>query len=80
MRITAGAALLLAGACGGGPEVRTLAHSPAGGQIASADPSLARDPARADVLMSWVGDDGGGWRIWFARSSDGGRRGRRRSA
>jgi hypothetical protein len=70
MRITAGAALLLATACGGRPEVRPLAHSPAGGQISSADPSLSRDPAGDDVLMSWVGDDGGGWRIWFARSSD----------
>lgn len=72
MRTTAGASLLLAAACGGRPEVRPLALSPAGGQIASADPSLARDPARGDVLMSWVGDDGGGWRIWFSRSSDGG--------
>lgn len=71
MRLGAGAVLLVLAACGG-LEVRSLAHSPAAGQAASADPSLATDPAQRDLLVSLVGDDGTGWRIWFARSSDGG--------
>ncbi len=72
MRLLAVGALLALAGCGGRPDARPLDRSPAAGQAASADPSLAADPERGDVLMSWVGDDGGGWRIWFARSSDGG--------
>ncbi|HET7470553.1 MAG TPA: sialidase family protein [Gemmatimonadales bacterium] len=38
--------------------------------LASADPSIARDPASGDLLLTWVGDDGTGWRLYFARSAD----------
>jgi hypothetical protein len=72
MRLLVAGTLVAVAGCGGRPEVRPLDRSPAADQAAAADPSLSADPERGDVLMSWVGDDGGGWRIWFARSRDGG--------
>jgi hypothetical protein len=71
------ACLTLALACGCGGErlmVRSLAGSPARQMIGSADPSIARDPASGDLLLTWVGDDGSGWRLYFARSADAGER------
>jgi hypothetical protein len=66
-----GAALALACGCGGERlAVRPLDGSPARRLVASADPSITRDPAGGDLLLTWVGDDGTGWRLYFARSAD----------
>jgi hypothetical protein len=65
------AALALGCGCGGERlAVRPLAGSPARRMVASADPSIARDPAGGDLLLTWVGDDGSGWGLYFARSAD----------
>jgi len=65
------AALTLASGCGGERlEVRALTVSPARGMVASADPSIARDPSSDDLLLTWVGDEGAGWQLYFARSAD----------
>ncbi len=65
----------LALACGGERlAVRPLAGSPARRMVASADPSITRDPASGALLLTWVGDDGTGWRLYFARSADQGAR------
>jgi hypothetical protein len=65
------AAFALACGCGGERlEVRPLTDSPARRMIASADPSIARDPSSGDLLLTWVGDEGTDWRLYFARSAD----------
>jgi len=68
------AALALAWGCGKDPAVRPLGGSPARRMVASADPSIAREPGSGDLLLTWVGDDGTGWRLYFARSADQGER------
>jgi hypothetical protein len=66
-------ALTLAGSCGGERlTIRPLTGSPARQMAASADPSITLDPTGGDLLLTWVGDDGTGWQLYFARSADGG--------
>jgi hypothetical protein len=75
MRPSLCAALALLCGCGGERlAVRVLAGSPAERMVGSADPSITRDPASGDLLLTWVGDDGTGWRLYFARSADQGER------
>jgi hypothetical protein len=65
------AALLIVLGCGGPrPRAEPLADSPARGTAASADPSLAIDPASGDLLLTWVGGDSTAWHLYFARSAD----------
>ena len=65
--------LLLILGCGGDAQgVHALPGTPARDHVASADPSLANDPERGDLLLTWVGDEGSGWRLYFSRSRDGG--------
>jgi len=42
------------------------------GNVAQAalDPSVACDPVKHDVLLSWIAGDSTSWRVWFARSTD----------
>jgi len=67
----AGAALIAVLGCDGeSVRVEVLPGSPAREMAASADPSIAQDPSNGDLLLTWVGDDGSGWRLHFARSTD----------
>jgi len=64
LRAIASAALTLVGGCGGERlVVQPLTESPARRMLASAEPSIARDPENGNLLLSWVGDEGSGWRL-----------------
>jgi hypothetical protein len=42
------------------------------GNVAQAalDPCIACDPAKHEVLLSWIAGDSTSWRVWFSRSAD----------
>lgn len=69
------AAVVLALGCGRPPlRVELIASSPAAASPEAADPALAVDPPTGDLLLTWVGGEHqAGWRLYFARSADGGR-------
>ncbi len=72
LKLNAVPLLLILGCGGERPGVHALPGTPARDHVASADPSLANDPERGDLLLTWVGDEGSGWRLYFSRSRDGG--------
>lgn len=68
--------LSLALACGEEPElVVSDVGNPTGITAASADPALVTDPDNGDLLLAWIGGEGGeeeSWQVYFARSTDSG--------
>ena len=64
-----GCVVLLAG-CSPRPSAVQHINEPSVGGDQVGDVSLAVDPVKHDLLMSWVAGDERGLRIWFARSAD----------
>jgi hypothetical protein len=58
------------------PDTERLATEslavPTASTAQSADAALAVDPATGNVLLAWVGSDGGPWSLYLSRSGDGG--------
>jgi hypothetical protein len=73
-RATLVVALGLALGCSRPPlSIEPIASSPAAASPQAADPALALDPESGDLLLTWVGGAPRlGWRLYFARSADGG--------
>lgn len=77
LAVAGGLSIILA-ACGGGsggsagPAIAAGVPEVLAAFGQAADPALAVDPETGDLLMSWLGETGGEWNLYFARSTDGG--------
>lgn len=65
-------AVVMLGACDKAPAGGGL-PGPAALAAGSADAGLATDPSTGDLLLSWIGGDSASYRLYLARSRDGGR-------
>lgn len=72
--LAAGVALALAAAagCSSRPSQVTLLAPPEAPGLISRDPSIAIDPQRHDVLLTWLAGDSLSLRVWFSKSTDDG--------
>lgn len=72
LRTLLAAALLqsFAAGCSHRPSSVIALAPPGNVAQAALDPSIACDPVKHDVLLSWIAGDSSGWRVWFARSAD----------
>lgn len=68
--VVMGALLLSLAGCRSKPSSVQHINEPQVGGEQVGDLSLAIDPLKHDLLMSWVAGDGDGYRIWFSRSSN----------
>ncbi len=70
--LLAGALLIIVGlpGCSPRPSAITRLTPPQSPAVDAGDPAIACDPARGDVLLSWLAGDSTGYRVWFARSAD----------
>ena len=64
-------AVVLAGCERAAPAAKSA--SPPALEAGSADAGLAVDPSSGDLLLSWIGGDSASYRLYLARSRDGGR-------
>ncbi len=71
MALLSGVALqALSSGCASRPSVTTMLTPPHTLAADAGDPAIVCDPAKHDVLLSWLAGDSTGYRIWFARSAD----------